>query len=385
MHRFSFQARAARLRVATALLAAAFALVLAGALATPPAHAANCEFVLGFATLHNLIPQKVGACLENEHHAANGDALQMTTGGLLVWRKADNWTAFTDGYRTWVNGPNGLQERLNTQRFAWEANPEGLPVVGSGGTSPTVTRCHTADLALHSGQISAGAGNRFAPLFFSNTSTAPCTLYGFPGLQMLDAQGNALPTNARWGGGQLANQPGPTTVTLQPGASAEFMIHWEVIPVGNETSCPTSAKLEVTPPNAYNFLVIPMSMHACGGGTIDVSAVQPAGIPRVGSVPIDAALAQQTQASVDAGHRPWRLDPVLVVRAYGRTHGFSDSDRLTLVSTSTGAGSGTRQAIVRAVHGDATYQFQLIQPVKIGKGGVWFVNDLHLINASPSD
>src|SRR5262249_6675345 len=34
--------------------------------------------------------------------------------------KADNWTAFTDGYRTWINGPLGLQERLNTGRFSWE-------------------------------------------------------------------------------------------------------------------------------------------------------------------------------------------------------------------------------------------------------------------------
>ena len=36
---------------------------------------------------------------------------------FLVWRKADNWTAFTDGYRTWINGPSGLQVRLNTEHF----------------------------------------------------------------------------------------------------------------------------------------------------------------------------------------------------------------------------------------------------------------------------
>jgi hypothetical protein len=89
--------------------------------------AATCHFVLGFQTLHNLIPSIVGDCLEEEHHnPANGDGLQATTGkngagGLLVWRKADNFTAFTDGYRTWVNGPFGLQMRLNTERFPWEA------------------------------------------------------------------------------------------------------------------------------------------------------------------------------------------------------------------------------------------------------------------------
>ena len=82
---------------------------------------AECQFVLGFKTLRDLVGHDiVGACLENEHHGANGDSLQQTTGGLLVWRKLDNWTAFTDGYRTWVFGPNGLEQRLNSERFLWE-------------------------------------------------------------------------------------------------------------------------------------------------------------------------------------------------------------------------------------------------------------------------
>jgi hypothetical protein len=91
--------------------------------------ATACRFVLGFQTIHDLIADRVGDCVDSEsHNPANGDALQRTTGGLLVWRKADNWTAFTDGYNSWINGPNGLQQRLNTQRFPWEANPDGLPI-----------------------------------------------------------------------------------------------------------------------------------------------------------------------------------------------------------------------------------------------------------------
>jgi len=88
-----------------------------------------CQFTLGFQTLHDALPVAIGGCLDNEQHAPSGDALQHTQNGLLVWRKADNWTAFTNGYETWVNGPHGLQRRLNTLRFSWEANPEGLPVV----------------------------------------------------------------------------------------------------------------------------------------------------------------------------------------------------------------------------------------------------------------
>ena len=80
--------------------------------------AAECQFILGFKTLRDLIGHDiVGECLENEHHGENGDSLQQTTGGLLVWRKADNWTAFTDGYHSWINGPYGLEQRLNVEFF----------------------------------------------------------------------------------------------------------------------------------------------------------------------------------------------------------------------------------------------------------------------------
>lgn len=81
--------------------------------------APGCQFVLGFKTIHDALPTVVGDCHDNEHPAGAGEE-QHTAGGLMAWRKADNWTAFTDGYRTWVNGPKGLQERLNTQRFPWE-------------------------------------------------------------------------------------------------------------------------------------------------------------------------------------------------------------------------------------------------------------------------
>jgi hypothetical protein len=114
------------------LIAVLLALLPAAASAQPA-----CEFKLGFKALRDQIPDMVGQCLEDEHfNVANGNAEQRTTahhgqGGLLVWRKADNWTAFTDGYWTWVNGPNGVQKRLNSgPLFPWEAGAtaqEGAP------------------------------------------------------------------------------------------------------------------------------------------------------------------------------------------------------------------------------------------------------------------
>ena len=83
---------------------------------------AGCTFKLGFKALRDLIPDVVGNCLEDEHfNLSNGNAEQRTTGGLLVWRKADNWTAFTDGATTWILGPEGLADRPNAgPLFPWE-------------------------------------------------------------------------------------------------------------------------------------------------------------------------------------------------------------------------------------------------------------------------
>ena len=69
-------------------------IVLLASLMPSPAAAAVCDFKLGFKAIADQIPAVVGQCLEDEHpNSANGDALQKTSGGLLVWRKDDNVTA----------------------------------------------------------------------------------------------------------------------------------------------------------------------------------------------------------------------------------------------------------------------------------------------------
>ena len=132
--------------IGLSVCAALFSVATVHAATTPQpaatsATAADCQFVFGFKSMRDAIGQDVvGECLENEHRNANGDSVQQrTTGGLLVWREADNWTAFTDGHHTWVNGPDGVRKRLNTERFPWESDYAPGGGVATPTPAPTAT------------------------------------------------------------------------------------------------------------------------------------------------------------------------------------------------------------------------------------------------------
>lgn len=143
--------------VARSLLAIALSLLLPLAATPAGAQASTCEFVLGFKSLHELDPADVGDCVDNQYLGTNqGDQWQHTTRGLMVWRKSDNWTAFTNGYLTWINGPMGLASRLNTNRFDWEHDqdtkppaPQAQPQVLPPTASPTPSANFTPDSVVN--------------------------------------------------------------------------------------------------------------------------------------------------------------------------------------------------------------------------------------------
>ena len=101
-----------------------------------------------------------------QFHPIEQEARQQTTGGLMVWRKVDNWTGFTDGQRTWIHGPEGLQSRLNTELLDWERiaqlrrNAQSFEyAIGQAGGSlavATISEPLTFNLALANDASSSG-------------------------------------------------------------------------------------------------------------------------------------------------------------------------------------------------------------------------------------
>ncbi len=114
-------------------------LMLALGAALAPATTALAEttpdFRLGFKALAHQIPEIVGQPLDNEQYdPASGDSIQRTSRGLMVWRREDNITAFTDGTTTWLDGPLGLQSRPNSIQFDWEGVGRETPLPDSAVT-----------------------------------------------------------------------------------------------------------------------------------------------------------------------------------------------------------------------------------------------------------
>ena len=101
------------------LALALFALLLPTQLLANSAQAqAACTFKLGFKDLHDQIPQIVGNCLENERrNPENGNTEQRTSGGLLVYRQSDNWTAFTNGGRPGSTAPTASRAEPIARAF----------------------------------------------------------------------------------------------------------------------------------------------------------------------------------------------------------------------------------------------------------------------------
>ena len=133
---------------------------------------------------------------------------------------------------------------------------------GAGG------RCLTSQLSVRLVQIQGAAGSVTRTYEFTNEGATACTLYGYPGFQLLGPNGQKLSTT-------VARTPAPeSSVTLVSGGHAWFTMQYPNRAGYGNLSCPTSAKLEVTPPNAYDFLTVAGqagTIQAYGGTTTNLA------------------------------------------------------------------------------------------------------------------
>lgn len=141
-----------------------------------------------------------------------------------------------------------------------------------GARAEPAGRCHTSMLGGSMGRVEPGAGQRYAELILTNTSGTACRLYGYGGLQLVDAAGNPLPTELT-----RSPNPGPALIELSPGEAASATLHWTAVPHEGEPTdgpCqPTPAAAQITPPDETDWLAVSWTGGpVCGGGDIEGSA-----------------------------------------------------------------------------------------------------------------
>jgi Protein of unknown function (DUF4232) len=153
------------------------------------------------------------------------------------------------------------------------SSPSASPL-STGGSAPSAAaaapaRCHTRDLAGHVEGRGAGAGQRYANLGLTNKTSTPCTIYGYPGLQLVDAHGTALPTRV-----QRDTAVTPRQLLVKPRQTVWALLHWTVVPADDEATnhcAPDPASLRVIPPDETTQLTVAFDYGAvCQHGELIV-------------------------------------------------------------------------------------------------------------------
>lgn len=128
------------------------------------------------------------------------------------------------------------------------ATPTLAPATSAPATSHT-TAC-TSGIRVIPGEVDAGAGHRFLVLRFNNVGQTPCTISGYPKVDLVNASGKVIKHAEQTLSGQAGLPSGatePPTVTLAAGKSASAVLEASAIPQGDDPPCKEYA-LMVTPP-----------------------------------------------------------------------------------------------------------------------------------------
>lgn len=129
------------------------------------------------------------------------------------------------------------------------------------------------------GQGQGAAGTIIGTITVTNTGSTACTANGYPKLALFSGSGAPLTVTMVDGLTVTVSaqaNAAPTTVTLAPSGTAQFAYQFSDVPVGSETSCPTSESGAVTMPGASSASPsFSLAIGPCGNGTIHVSPIYP--------------------------------------------------------------------------------------------------------------
>jgi hypothetical protein len=144
-------------------------------------------------------------------------------------------------------------------------------------TSTTVVAsiaCVGSSLSGTVGTSGGAAGTIQTTIDVSNVGTKPCSIKGYPSVQLLDANQTPMTTTEVQGMASFspaAANAAPRSQHLAVGATVEFVLQYSDVPSGTETTCPAAASINVYPPGSATSFNVAMSITPCSLGTLNVS------------------------------------------------------------------------------------------------------------------
>lgn len=168
----------------------------------------------------------------------------LCSGGVYYWQHQKYTTLNTK-----VSNLNQQVSDLNVQLQASKTQVMSLQTELTKNANDSVATCSLADLTVTGkAELGGAAGNDYDTLVFTNISSKPCTLDGYPTITMLNSSHTSLDIPTSHGGGMILEDPGTNLIGLNPGGTAVSGIS---VTEGGQV-CYTPAYLQVSLPDSAN-------------------------------------------------------------------------------------------------------------------------------------
>jgi hypothetical protein len=174
------------------------------------------------------------------------------------------------------SSPSPNHSTTTTTARATTTSSSTTPTTAASTTTSTVAAAAVCNhISASAGQSEGAAGTITGVVTVTNTGTATCTVDGYPAVALYSGSGAPLTVTMVNGLSVNLSPPanaGPTSVTIAPSATAQFAYQFSDVPVGAETSCPTSEQASTVMPGAATpSPSFALAIAPCGNGTIRVS------------------------------------------------------------------------------------------------------------------
>ena len=128
-------------------------------------------------------------------------------------------------------------------------------------TRGSSANCSAEQLSATASDSEGAAGSTFYTITLNNTGDSECSLSGYPGVSLVDAQENQLGAPA----GRESGDPG-TPVSLPPGGNAAFTLRILNALAYEPKTCSatdTAVNLKIYPPEEHGWILLPFTATTC--------------------------------------------------------------------------------------------------------------------------